>query len=379
MVMSSMLSRYFHEETSVDTSVSMESLLRVYDSIEVEDAFGGVKTRTGSSVMAKEKKEPDGFVKGVFKEFGKALLSDITTLATAGVLTLDDIKNIKGVQKFREWLSKDRRSMVDLANASDEVLKALLKSLKDSGEFENKDDLFHAVEEEISHRKKEAQQEERSKKDTDRIRKSADLPKDVADQEVDKALDAAEEDAADKVLGRIEGILDDPEFSDKWDAAEDADVVDDDNLPWPVLEDLQAIAVGRVSLPKGHYLLSATGVTPESVENYTVSWVIDGGLQWKAYQDYLNALSNESLSSEDFARIVDAVEATDLTAEYEGQDFMDYLINNEVSGDIEVAWGFMPARDMPKSFVAVVNKTNNAFTLFAPRADVASMIPIGGM
>lgn len=371
----SALSRYFACEGSTDTEVSVDSLSRVYDSINIRDAFS-LKTSADEVVEGKKK---EGFIKSNLKKGLKDILNTVVAVATGGI-TMDELLKVTGVSKFREWLKI--RSAINLAELDNESLASLLEAMKSSGEFSNREELQKAIQSEIAARRQElAELEKEHRRNQQQGQKSGDAQdSDAVDVDFEK-----EQKALDEFEDNLDDALKDETYDDEnWDkSSEDADDEDidgqsDETLPWPVLADLQPVIYGRTSLPKGHYLLSASGVSSSSIEDFTVSWPIEAVVDWGAYKDYLSAVSSGDTDDESFAGLVDSVEDAAATGEYAGMDFMDFLLSNEVSGDVEVEWGYMPSRDYPATFVAVVNKTNGAFTLFAPASVKGSMIPIGG-
>lgn len=373
----SALSRYFACEGSTDTEVSVDSLSRVYDSIDIRDAFS-LKTSADEVVEGKKK---EGFIKSNLKKGLKDILNTVVAVATGGI-TLDELLKVTGVSKFREWLKT--RSAINLAELDNESLISLLGAMKSSGEFSNRAELQKAVQAEITARRRELAELEKERRRRQQEQKSGDGQGSDAEGAEDVDLEK-EQKALDEFEDNLDEALEDEAYDDEnWDKpSEDAEGSDNDNegaeaLPWPVLEDLQPIIYGRTSLPKGHYLLSASGVSSSSIEDFTVSWPIEAVISWGAYKDYLSAVSSGDTDAESFAGLVDSVEDAAATGEYAGMDFMDFLLSNETSGDVEVEWGYMPSRDYPATFVAVVNKTNGAFTLFAPASVKGSMIPIGG-
>lgn len=372
----SALSQYFACEGSTDTEVSVDSLSRVYDSIDIRDAFS-LKTSADEVVEGKKK---EGFIKSNLKKGLKDILNTVVAVATGGI-TLDELLKVTGVSKFREWLKT--RSAINLAELDNESLASLLEAMKSSGEFSNRVELQKAIQSEIAARRRELAEleKEQRRKQQEQEQKSGDAQdSDAEDVDLEK-----EQKALDEFEDNLDEALEDEAYDDEnWDkSSEDADDEDideqsDEALPYPVLADLQPVIYGRTSLPKGHYLLSASGVSSSSIEDFTVSWPIEAVINWGAYKDYLSAVSSGGTDDESFAGLVDSVEDAAATGEYAGMDFMDFLLSNEVSGDVEVEWGYMPSRDYPATFVAVVNKTNGAFTLFAPASVKGSMIPIGG-
>lgn len=410
-----MLSKYFKEEGSTTGVPVVDSLVYVYDGLPVYDAKIGLKGRDGSVVRGefdKTKGEKKGFWGGL-KSLGKALAKDVF-LNLAGV-EWDAFKKIPGIEELGEWFSKTE--VLDLAKVNDEALQDMVKRFRDSGKYENSAELVKAVQDELGRRHADI----RNKKLTDEIKERrkelkalrdkieearAELETtdegawgDAADLELDEQLEAIEEeeqqlDAEEQELGdqTVQDI--DDEFMERLNTAVEEvyseeveegdgdgseDVLGDSDLPFPVLTDLVSVCYGRVDLPKGYYLLTAYGVTPESVEDYTVQWVIEAVIDRKAYKSYCDLVLRGDASPEEIDDAAALVEVSTVETEELGTDFMSYVIHNETSGDFEATFGFMPSRDMPNSFIAGVNSTNNAFTIFTSAALEATMIPVLGV
>lgn len=396
-----MLSKYFEGGGSAAGGTVVEPLVRVYDSLPVYDAIS-VKNSVGTVVKGKEKEK--GFWAGL-KSIGRDFLKDVMYNATG--ISWDDFRSLTGLKRLGEYFAK--KNAYDLSQMRTEDLQELIKSLRKSDDFENAADLIKAFQQEIDaqraknpkdekkQRKSALDAEEKSLKDiVKQLEEAKANPNGAADEE-DVSAAAIEEQLA-KAQERLDAIESEKRDVDAWDpeadyqkfidnlteVAEkeyetsegDADGSGAGSLPWPVLTDLEAVAYGRVGLPKGRYLLSAQGVSPESVENYTVQWVIEEIIDWNAYKEYCKVASQKDAGADAIDDAASLVAVSTVDSDVLGTDFMSYVLENEVSGDFEASFGFMPARDMSNSFIAVVNSTNNAFSIFTPADLRSTMLPV---
>lgn len=327
---------------------------------------------------------------GVVKNNTVGLAKDLLAAAAEDVAglfntSLEQLKKATNLEGFREAFRA--LSATDLSKLSEDDLEALIEEYKRVGNAKNARELVRMFRKELDRLKDIKKDESRRKLSRDDSQLSTDDRK-----QLDK-MAREEDEAAEDVLRRVEDIVKDESFDDATsggddDADADADAGDGDagddddsdagmeyELPIPLFgKDLKPIAYGRVDLPKGVYILSASGSVAD-VDDLSFALTIEYVLNWKAYQQYVSAARSGKVSQDELDALADASLNLDAMSSYEGMDFMDLLKNNEVSGDIEAEFGYVPIPEGEGKpiYLANVNTTNNAFTISA-NSDVVGVL-----
>lgn len=327
--------------------------------------------RLGSAALGAVKNNTVGLAKDLLA----AAAEDVAGLFNT---SLEQLKKATNLEGFREAFRA--LSATDLSKLSEDDLEALIKEYKRVGNVKNARELVRMFRKELDRLKDTKKDESRRKLSRDDSQLSTDDRK-----QLDK-MAREEDEAAEDVLRRVEDIVEDEDYS--WDDVEgdddgdgdggDGDAGDDAGddggddgveyeLPIPLFgKDLKPIAHGRVDLPKGVYILSASGSVAD-VDDLSFALTIEYVLNWKAYQQYVSAARSGKVSQDELDALADASLDLDAMSSYEGMDFMDLLKNNEVSGDIEAEFGYVPIPEGEGKpiYLANVNTTNNAFTISA--------------
>ena len=349
--------------------------------------------------VEKEESRPRSFrgklgsaVLGVVKNNTVGLAKDLLVAAAEDVAglfntSLEQIKKATNLEGFREAFRA--LTATDLSKLSEDDLEALIEEYKRVGNVKNARELVRMFRKELGRLKDVKADERRRALSRDDSQLSTDDRK-----QLDK-MAREENEAAEDVLRRVEDIVEDESFGDEVSSGDD-DAGDDDGagddgdadddaaadagveyeLPIPLFgKDLKPIAHGRVDLPKGVYILSASGSVAD-VADLSFALIIEYVLNWKAYQQYVSAARSGKVSQDELDALADASLDLDAMSSYEGIDFMDLLKNNEVSGDIEAEFGYVPipAGEGKPIYLANVNTTNNAFTISANRDDVGVLM-----
>ena len=319
---------------------------------------------------------------GLAKDLLAAAAEDVAGLFNT---SLEQLKKATNLEGFREAFRAFRAT--DLSKLSEDDLEALIKEYKRVGNVKNAQELVSMFRKELDRLKDIKKDEGRRALSRDDSQLSTDDRK-----QLDK-MAREEDEAAEGVLRRVEDIVEDEDYS--WDDVEgdddgDGDAGDDGGddadgdggddgveyeLPIPLFgKDLKPIAHGRVDLPKGVYILSASGSVAD-VDDLSFALTIEYVLNWKAYQQYVSAARSGKVSQDELDALADASLDLDAMSSYEGMDFMDLLKNNEVSGDIEAEFGYVPIPEGEGKpiYLANVNTTNNAFTISA-NSDVVGVL-----
>lgn len=328
-----------------------------------------------------------GAVKNNTVGLGKDLLVAATE-DVAGLFntSLEQLKKVTNLEGFREAFRAFRAT--DLSKLSEADLEALIEEYKRVGNVKNARELVSMFRKELGRLNGIKADERRRALSRDDSQLSTDDRK-----QLDK-MAREEDEAAEDVLRRVEDIVEDEDYS--WDDVEGDDDGDDDGdgggnddagddagddsveyeLPIPLFgKDLKPIAHGRVDLPKGVYILSASDSVAD-VADLSFALIIEYVLNWKAYQQYVSAARSGKVSQDELDALADASLDLDAMSSYEGMDFMDLLKNNEVSGDIEAEFGYVPIPEGEGKpiYLANVNTTNNAFTISANSDDVGLLM-----
>lgn len=323
---------------------------------------------------------------GLAKDLLVAAAEDVAGLFNT---SLEQLKKATNLEGFREAFRA--LSATDLSKLSEDDLEALIKEYKRVGNVKNARELVRMFRKELDRLKNIKEDKSRRALSRDDSQLSTDDRK-----QLDK-MAREEDEAAEDVLRRVEDIVEDEAYS--WDDVEgdddgdgDGDAGDDGGgddadgdggddgveyeLPIPLFgKDLKPIAHGRVDLPKGVYILSASGSVAD-VDDLSFALTIEYVLNWKAYQQYVSAARSGKVSQDELDALADASLDLDAMSSYEGMDFMDLLKNNEVSGDIEAEFGYVPIPEGEGKpiYLANVNTTNNAFTISANSDDVGVLM-----
>lgn len=353
--------------------------------------------------VEKEESRPRSFrgklgsaVLGVVKNNTVGLAKDLLVAAAEDVAglfntSLEQLKKVTNLEGFREAFRAFRAT--DLSKLSKAQLEALVEEYKRVGNVKNARELVSMFRKELKRLEGIKADERRKALSRDDSQLSTDDRK-----QLDK-MAREEDEAAEDVLRRVEDIVEDEDYS--WDDVEGDDDGDDDGddggnddaggddagdgagddsveykLPIPLFgKDLKPIAHGRVDLPKGVYILSASGSVAD-VDDLSFAFTIEYVLNWKAYQQYVSAARSGKVSQDELNALADASLDLDAMSSYEGMDFMDLLKNNEVSGDIEAEFGYVPIPEGEGKpiYLANVNTTNNAFTISANSDDVGVLM-----
>lgn len=317
---------------------------------------------------------------GAVKNNTVGLAKDLLVAATEDVAglfntSLEQLKKVTNLEGFREAFRA--LSATDLSKLSEDDLEALIEEYKRVGNVKNARELVRMFRKELDRLKDIKKDEGRRKLSRDDSQLSTDDRK-----QLDK-MAREEDEAAEDVLRRVEDIVEDESFEDEV-SGEDGDDAGDDagdvgvgyELPIPLFgKDLKPIAYGRVDLPKGVYILSASGSVADA-DDLSFTLTIQYVLNWKAYQQYVSAAQSGKVSQDELDALADASLNLDAMSSYEGMDFMDLIKDNEVSGDMEAEFGYVPIPEGEgKSiYLANVNTTNNAFTISANRDDVGLLM-----
>lgn len=324
---------------------------------------------------------------GVVKNNTVGLAKDLLAAAAEDVAglfntSLEQLKKATNLEGFREAFRA--LSATDLSKLSEDDLEALIEEYKRVGNVKNARELVRMFRKELDRLKDIKKDESRRKLSRDDSQLSTDDRK-----QLDK-MAREEDEAAEDVLRRVEDIVKDESFDDETSGGDDdADAGDGDagdnddsdagmeyELPIPLFgKDLKPIAYGRVDLPKGVYILSASGSVAD-VDDLSFTLTIEYVLNWKAYQQYVSAAQSGKVSQDELDVLADASLNLDAMSSYEGMDFMDLIKDNEVSGDMEAEFGYVPIPEGEgKSiYLANVNTTNNAFTISANSDDVGVLM-----
>ena len=347
--------------------------------------------------VEKESSRPRSFpgklgsaVLGVVKNNTVGLAKDLLVAAAEDVAglfntSLGQRKKAPNLEGFREAFRAFRAT--DLSKLSEDDLEALIKEYKRVGNIKNARELVRMFRKELDRLEDIKADESRRALSRDDSQLSTDDRK-----QLDK-MAREEDEAAEDVLRRVEDIVKDESFDDETSGGDDdadadagdgdADAGGDDDsdagmeyeLPIPLFgKDLKPIAHGRVDLPKGVYILSASGSVAD-VDDLSFALTIEYVLNWKAYQQYVSAARSGKVSQDELDALADASLDLDAMSSYEGMDFMDLLKNNEVSGDMEAEFGYVPIPEGEGKpiYLANVNTTNNAFTISA-NSDVVGVL-----
>ena len=333
--------------------------------------------RLGSAALGAVKNNTVGLAKDLLV----AAAEDVAGLFNT---SLEQLKKATNLEGFREAFRA--LSATDLSKLSEDDLEALIEEYKRVGNVKNARELVRMFRKELDRLKDIKKDESRRKLSRDDSQLSTDDRK-----QLDK-MAREEDEAAEDVLRRVEDIVKDESFDDVTSGGDDdadagdgdaGDTGDDDSdagmeyeLPIPLFgKDLKPIAHGRVDLPKGVYILSASGYVAD-VDDLSFALTIEYVLNWKAYQQYVSAARSGKVSQDELDALADASLDLDAMSSYEGMDFMDLLKNNEVSGDIEAEFGYVPIPEGEGKpiYLANVNTTNNAFTISANSDDVGVLM-----
>lgn len=359
---------FLHRFMDNDRSVSAEEAARVFDSLDqVSDAktttFAGKNGRSLTTDMEKDR----GFFSTLgkiagdsLKELGLAALDDLAGFFGS---SLEDLKKIVGYEQLKSYFDRVLSKKIDLTRLDDNQIQQLIDSIKQTKSFKDKGSLIQFLDTELKSHKRQREEAEKAEKAKMGSKASTEAQKQI-DEDVKRV-----EKAIDKAVSAIP----DEELPDEGSAdAEEGGF--DEKLPLPALVDLRPIIYGRVDLPKGVYLLSVSGTQGESSDDkFAFSFYIEKVIKWKEYKAYVSATQKKDADLTSLDELADSAIDSELSTRFEGTDFLDYLKNNEVSGDLEVDFGYLPMRDGRFSLMANVNKTNNAFTISAPAEVVSSM------
>lgn len=323
---------------------------------------------------------------GAVKNNTVGLAKDLLVAATEDVAglfntSLEQLKKATNLEGFREAFRA--LNATDLSKLSEDDLEALIKEYKRASNVKNARELVSMFRKELGRLNGIKADERRKALSRDDSQLSTDDRK-----QLDK-MAREEDEVAEDVLRRVEDIVEDEDYS--WDDVEGDDDGDDGGddadgdggddsveyeLPIPLFgKDLKPIAHGRVDLPKGVYILSASDSVAD-VADLSFALIIEYVLNWKAYQQYVSAARSGKVSQDELDALADASLDLDAMWSYEGMDFMDLLKNNEVSGDIEAEFGYVPIPEGEGKpiYLANVNITNNAFTISANSDDVGLLM-----
>ena len=325
--------------------------------------------RLGSAALGAVKNNTVGLAKDLLA----AAAEDVAGLFNT---SLEQLKKATNLEGFREAFRA--LNATDLSKLSEDDLEALIKEYKRVGNVKNARELVSMFRKELGRLKGIKEDERRRALSRDDSQLSTDDRK-----RLDK-MAREEDEAAEDVLRRVEDIVEDESFDDEDSSGDDDDDAGGDagddgveyELPIPLFgKDLKPIAYGRVDLPKGVYILSASGSVAD-VDDLSFTLTIQYVLNWKAYQQYVSAAQSGKVSQDELDALADASLNLDAMSSYEGMDFMDLIKDNEVSGDMEAEFGYVPIPEGEgKSiYLANVNATNNAFTISANRDDVGLLM-----
>lgn len=324
--------------------------------------------RLGSAALGAVKNNTVGLAKDLLV----AAAEDVAGLFNT---SLEQLKKVTNLEGFREAFRA--LSATDLSKLSEDDLEALIEEYKRVGNVKNARELVRMFRKELDRLKDIKKDERRRALSRDDSQLSTDDRK-----QLDK-MAREEDEAAEGVLRRVEDIVKDESFEDEvsgedgGDAGDDAgDVGVEYELPIPLFgKDLKPIAYGRVDLPKGVYILSASGSVAD-VDDLSFALTIEYVLNWKAYQQYVSAAQSGKVSQDELDVLADASLNLDAMSSYEGMDFMDLIKDNEVSGDMEAEFGYVPIPEGEGKpiYLANVNTTNNAFTISANSDDVGVLM-----
>lgn len=152
---------------------------------------------------------------------------------------------------------------------------------------------------------------------------------------------------------------------------------------------LSQIAYGKCNLQEGFYILSASDVTPSSMEDYTFKMPIFAAVAWDSYKklkEYKRGSWEDidDADERDEAKAKEEKELADLqskfidkplTDAYAGDDFLAHIIPNPVSGDLSVHWGYIPNKNIEQAFVANVSG-DRSFTLSVFKDDKSAVTAV---
>lgn len=152
---------------------------------------------------------------------------------------------------------------------------------------------------------------------------------------------------------------------------------------------LTQIAYGKCNLQEGFYILSATDVTPSSMEDYTFKMPIFAAVDWDSYKklkeykrgawedidDADRRADAKAKEEKDLAELQSKFLDKPLTDAYAGDDFLAHIIPNPVSGDLSVHWGYIPNKNIEQAFVANVSG-DRSFTLSVFKDDKSAVTAV---
>ena len=152
---------------------------------------------------------------------------------------------------------------------------------------------------------------------------------------------------------------------------------------------LTQIAYGKCNLQEGFYILSATDVTPSSMEDYTFKMPIFAAVDWDSYKklkeykrgawedidDADRRADAKAKEEKDLAELQSKFLDKPLTDAYAGDDFLAHIIPNPVSGDLSVHWGYIPNKNIAQAFVANVSG-DRSFTLSVFKDDKSAVTAV---
>ena len=152
---------------------------------------------------------------------------------------------------------------------------------------------------------------------------------------------------------------------------------------------LTQIAYGKCNLQEGFYILSATDVTPSSMEDYTFKMPIFAAVDWDSYKklkeykrgawedidDADRRADAKAKEEKDLAELQSKFLDKPLMDAYAGDDFLAHIIPNPVSGDLSVHWGYIPNKNIAQAFVANVSG-DRSFTLSVFKDDKSAVTAV---
>lgn len=146
---------------------------------------------------------------------------------------------------------------------------------------------------------------------------------------------------------------------------------------------LDVMGYGRVSLPVGVYIMSSVESSVEGLAfDYTIEAAVDWGLykkllttdwsSWERLSEDKRASAYEKAAGE-FNDLIGTLYNKELTDQYGGKSFIGLVKRNEVSGDIEVSFGYVPVGSYSDIFVLNVSRSDGTFALSVLRAYKAAV------
>ena len=358
---------YLHRFIYDERSVSAEEAARVFDSLDqVSDARSTTFVGSSGRSITPELQKDRGFLstlgkiaKDNLKELGRAALEDVAGFFNS---SLEGLQKVVGYEQLKSWFDKAFSKKIDLTKLDDDQVQQLVNGIKQTKSFKDKGSLIQFLDTELKSRKEQRKKEEKEKLGRDASKEAQERVEKQADEDA-KRVEKSIEDAV--------SAIPDEELPNE--GSDSVEVGLEEKLPLPVLMDLRPIIYGRVDLPKGVYILSVAEVDGESLEQLNFNFPIEKVVKWKEYKAYMAATQKEGVDVVSLDELADQAVDESLTAQFEGMDFLDFLKNNEASGDIEVEYGYLPTRDGRSVLLANVNKTSSAFTISAPAAVVSEM------